>query len=400
MAAELEEILRIEGGQVLATLIRMTRDFELAEDAVQDAAIEAFDKWQDGLPANPGAWLTTVAKRKALDRIRKEAKRTAKETEALRLLDQAADVHDGPDDRLRLLFTCCHPTLSPDAQVALTLRTIGGLTTPEIARAFLVPESTMGQRISRAKKKIKVAAIPYRVPADHELPDRLGPVLAVLYLIYTTGHHAPVGAARGRVDLEDEAIRLTRLLVELMPDEAEAHGLLGLMLATTARRPARVEEDGSLVLLEQQERTRWDQAMLSEAAAEVARAMQAGRVGTHTLQASIALQHSTARSYEATDWDEIAELYRLLDTVEDSPVVKVNRSIAVGKASGPAAGLAVIEQVRGVDGWHLYWAAKASFLEELGRRPEALQALDFALACSMNDDDRVLLEGRRASLSA
>lgn len=399
MSTGVEEILRVEGGQVLATLIRMTRDFELAEDAVQDAAIEALDRWADDLPANPGAWLTTVAKRKALDRIRKESRRVDKETEAVRLLDQGAATDDGGDDRLRLLFTCCHPALAPDAQVALTLRTIGGLTTPEIARAFLVSEPTMGQRISRAKKKIKVAAIPYRVPADQELPERLDAVLAVLYVIYTTGHHAPIGSARGRVDLEDEAIRLGRLLALLMPDEPEAHGLLGLMLATSARRPGRMAPDGSLVLLEDQDRTTWDADLVAEATAEVDSAMQARRVGSYSLQAAVALEHSSAPRYGATDWTRIADLYGLLATVDDSPIVAVNRSVALAKADGPAAGLAVLEGVNGVDGWHLYWAAKASFLEELGHGQDAIEALDLALDCPMNDDDRALLEDRRSRLA-
>lgn len=398
MQPGLEEILRIEGGRVLATLIRMTRDFDVAEEALQEATIEALEKWGDELPDNPAAWLTTVGKRKALDRIRRESRRSNKESESMRLLDRSSPDESGIDDRLRLIFTCCHPALSPETQVALTLRTIGGLTTSEIASAFLVPEPTMGQRISRAKKKIKVAAIPYRVPEDSEMPARLEPVLLVLYLIFTTGHQAPTGRALSRVDLGEEAIRLGRLLAELMPDEPEVHGLLGLMLATDARRPGRVDERGGVLLLEGQDRSLWDREMADEAELEIELASRTGKPGPYALQAAISMAHTRAPTYEDTQWEEIVGLYRALFEVTGSSIVLVNRAIAESKLSGSEAGLAFLDQVSGLDTWHLYWSTRAALLTDLGRLEEAVEAYDRALACEMNNDDRELLEARRATL--
>lgn len=386
----------MEGGQVLATLIRLTGDFDLAEDALQDAALVALEQWADGVPANPGAWLTTVARNKALDRLRREARRQSKEVDAATTV-----LTDGPpdsdvDDRLRLMFTCCHPALSTEARIALTLRTIGGLTTVEIARAFLVSEITIGQRISRAKRKISLAGIPYRVPSDHELPNRLPAVLSTLYVIFTTGHHAPQGRLDARLDLADEALRLVRLLVGLMPDEPEAHGLLALMLATHARRRSRLDAEGGLVLMADQDRTQWDGDAIAEASAIVERSLRHRRPGPYQIQAAIACLHGHAASDAATDWNQIVDLYRALERLAPGPVITVNRAVAESKVFGPQAGLALLDRVTGVEGWHLYWSTRADLLGQLGRAHEAAGAYRLALACPMNDSDRRFLEKRLA----
>ena len=371
----LDDVLRLEGGQVLATLIRMTGDIGIAEDALQEAMIVAVERWSDtSMPENPGAWLTTTARNKALDRLRREARRSEKEREAVALLDRQLDEPNEPTDLLRLLFTCCHPALSAESQVALALRTLCGLTTPEIASVFLVQDSTMGQRISRAKKKIAMARIPYRVPADHELPDRLPPVLATLYLVFTTGHHAPSGALDSRVDLADEAIRLTRTLVSLMPDEPEAVGLLALRLASHDRRSARLGPDGSIVLLADQDRGRWDHAMIAEASGLVEGALRRRGAGEYRLQAAIACLHGLAPSFEETDWPQIAELYRLLESVRPTPVVRVNRAVAEAQAFGPDRGLRLMDGVDGVDDWHLYWSTLADFHRRLSDTRAAADA--------------------------
>lgn len=395
MSEDIAEIIRIEGGQVLATLIRLTRDFDMAEDALQDATLVALEKWTDsGLPDNPGAWLTTVARNKALDRMRRERARAEKESAASILLDEMSP---NRDDLLRLLFTCCHPALSEEARVALTLRTLGGLTTAEIARAFLVPDATMGQRISRAKKKIATARVPYRIPDDHELPDRLPAVLSVLYLTFTTGHHSPTGRLDARVDLEAEAIRLTRLLSDLMPDENEVIGLLALMLATHARASARVDEAGVAILLADQDRTKWDHAAIAEASELVDHALRRRNVGPYQVQAAISCLHGQAESDDDTDWRQIAELYRVLERMQPTSVVRVNRAVAVSKVDGAAAGLELLDGVAGLDRWHLYWATQAELLRQSGRPDEAVDALRRALECDMNDSDRALLEQRLTS---
>jgi RNA polymerase sigma-70 factor (ECF subfamily) len=394
----LDEVVRIEGGRVLATLIRLCGDFDLAEEALQDAVVVALERWpQTGLPDNPGAWLTTTARNKALDRLRRETHRSEKETEAFRMLAEPPDPPHS-DDRLRLIFTCCHPALSPAARVALTLRTIGGLTTTEIARTFLVPEPTMGQRISRAKRKIAVARIPYRVPEQHELVDRIPAVLAVLYLIFTTGHHAPGGRLDSRVDLAEEAIRLGRILVELMPDEAECQGLLSLMLATHARRDARLDPNGNLVLLPDQDRSRWDQAAITEAADTVDQVLRRGAIGPFQIQAAIACLHGLAGSDATTDWKQIVDLYRRLEQITPSPVVTVNRAVAEAKVFGPEAGLALLEQTTGVEQWHLYWSTMAALLRQADRIDGAVRAYRSALECEMNESDRRFLEGQLRSL--
>ncbi len=393
-----DEIVRIEGGRVLATLIRLTGDFGLAEDALQDAVVVALEQWnRSGPPDNPAAWLTTVARNKALDRLRREARRSHKETEAFQMLADPPGPPRG-DDRLRLIFTCCHPALAPATRVALTLRTIGGLTTTEIARAFLVPETTMGQRISRAKRKIAVAHIPYRVPASHELPDRLPAVLAVVYLIFTTGYHAPGGRLDSRVNLAQEAIRLGRLLVELMPDEPECLGLLALMLATHARRDARLDPVGNLVLLADQDRRRWDHAAIADAAEIVDQVLRRRAVGTYQIQAAIACLHSLADSDATTDWKQIVDLYRNLEQVAPSPVVRVNRAVAEAKVFGPETGLALLEQADGVERWHLYWSTVAALHRQAGRTDAAARAYRSALDCEMNETDRTFLEEQLQSL--
>ncbi|MGZ8785620.1 MAG: RNA polymerase sigma factor [Acidimicrobiia bacterium] len=394
----LDEVVRIEGGRVLATLIRLCGDFDLAEEALQDAVVVALERWpQTGLPDNPGAWLTTAARNKALDRLRREAHRSEKETEAFRMLaEPPAPPHS--DDRLRLIFTCCHPALSPAARVALTLRTIGGLTTTEIARTFLVPEPTMGQRISRAKRKIAVARIPYRVPEPHELVDRIPAVLAVLYLIFTTGHHAPGGRLDSRVDLAEEAIRLGRILVELMLDEAECQGLLSLMLATHARRDSRLDTNGNLVLLPDQDRSRWDHVAIAEAADTVDKVLRRGAIGPYQVQAAIACLHGLAGSDATTDWKQIVDLYRRLEQITPSPVVTVNRAVAEAKVFGPEVGLALLEQTAGVEQWHRYWSTMAAFLRQADRIDEADRAYRSALECEMNESDRRFLEGQLRSL--
>ena len=397
----LDQILRREGGQVLATLVRLTGDIGIAEDALQEAVIVAHSRWNDDdIPDNPAAWLTTTARNKALDRIRREARRTDKEREAVALLDQQlADEPNEPTDLLRLLFTCCHPALSQEAQIALALRTLCGMTTTEIAAAFLVQDSTMGQRISRAKKKIATAQIPYRVPEDHELPDRLPAVLEVLYLVFTTGHHATEGSLDSRVDLANEAIRLCRMLAELMPDEPEVHGLLALMLATHARRRARLAADGSIVLLADQDRSVWERAMIEEAAGLVEGSLRRREAGEYRIQAAIACLHGLAPTYEETDFEQIVQLYRMLEAIKPTPVVRVNRAVAEAQVSGPQRGLDLLEGISGLDTWHLFWSTKADFLRRLGQRDAAADAYRQALSCDMNETDRSFLEGRLASVS-
>lgn len=394
-------MLRVQGGRVLATLVRITGDFQLAEDALQDAVLVALEKWpRDGMPSNPAAWLTTAARNKAIDRIRREARRSDKEKEAVRLLDAVpVDPPDGKDDRLRLLFTCCHPALSMDARVALALRTIGGLTTTEIARAFLVPEPTMGQRISRAKKKIKAAHIAYRVPEDHELPDRLPAVLGAIYVVFTTGHHAPEGRLDARVDLSLESIRLARLLVELMPDVAECAGLLALLLATHARHAARLDAAGDLILLADQDRSLWDRAAIDEAGSIVDSALRRRSIGPYQVQAAIACLHGAAGSFGETDWPQIVSLYRRLEGLAPTAVVRVNRAVAEAQLGGPERGLALLDTVEGTDEWHLWWSARADFLRRLDRPEAAAAAYRRALDCSMNDSDRRFLERRLAEVT-
>jgi len=404
VSVSLEQMIRDEGGRVLATLVRLTGDITISEDAVQDAVVEALRRWPVvGVPDNPAAWLTAVARNRALDVLRREAKRTAKETDARLLDDVSASMRERTsdsmvrDDLLRLLFTCCHPALSVEGRLALALRTLCGLNTAEIAALFLVPEPTMGQRISRAKKKIATARIAYRVPADHELPDRLPAVLAVIHALLTAGHHAPVGALDARLDLGAEAVRLARLLHELMPDEPESTGLLALALATHARRAARLDQLGAVVLMADQDRSRWDHDEIAEAAALLDGAVLLRRPGAYQVQAAIACLHGTASTYADTDWEQIAGLYATLERFVPTAVVRVNRAVAVAEAAGAVAALVLLDELDAemIERWHLYWSTRAELLARLGRIDESRNAFDRALQCSPNDSDRAFLLARR-----
>jgi RNA polymerase sigma-70 factor (ECF subfamily) len=403
-ASDLDALFRRESGQVLATLIRVLGDFDLAEDALQEAMLAALERWPaEGLPDRPGAWLMTTARRKAIDHIRREAKRDDKHQAALILSDrgdEASEMSAIPDDQLRLIFTCCHPAIESEAQVALTLRTLGGLTTAEIARAFLVPEATMAKRLVRAKHKIRAAGIPYRVPPDHLLPERLPAVLAVLYLIFNEGYAATAGDTLVRHDLCSDAIRLARVLDELMPDEPEVHGLLALMLLHDARRGARVDSAGDMVLLADQDRSLWDHKQIAYGSRLVQQALRrsAGRdgAGPYQIQAAIAAVHDEATTAEVVDWEEIAALYGRLMRVAPSPVVELNRAVAVAMAEGPAHGLALIDGLgsTALADSHLFHAARADLLARLGRRDESAEAYRRALSRAATTAERRFLESR------
>jgi len=386
-AQRLAELVRTEGRRVLATLVRTTGSLTVAEDAVSDAVLAALETWpRTGIPDNPRAWLTTVARNKALDTFRREAARTPKEVAAMDLAALSGPPEppdDGvvADDLLRLVFICCHPALSTEAQVALALRTLCGLSTADVARLLLVPEATAGKRLTRAKQKIAAAHIPYRVPDAAELPTRLDAVATTVYLLFTAGHSG--GDAVVRPQLCDEALRLGRLLVGLLPDESSLQGLLALMLLTDARRGTRVDAAGHLVLLADQDRSRWNRVAIDEGArlVEVALRRSRLRAGRFELQAAIAACHATAPTWPDTDWDDIVALYDALLRVEDTPVVRLNRAVAVGERDGPAAGLALVDAIGGLGRWHRWHACRAELLTRLGRDADAEAARAAALAC-------------------
>jgi RNA polymerase sigma-70 factor, ECF subfamily len=398
---EIERVFREHHGRAVAVLVRLLGDIDAAEEAVQDAFLTAVQRWPvDGVPPSPAGWIVTTARNRAIDRLRRESSRVDRHRQAALLHDDTPATEEGPvpDDQLRMVFTCCHPALSTQAQVALTLRLLGGLSTAEIAAAFLVPETTMAQRLVRAKGKIRDARIPYRVPTEAELPDRLRPVLAVVYLVFTEGHTASSGDGLVRDDLRAEAIRLGRLLAELMPDEPEVTGLLALMLLTEARRPARVDADGDLVLLADQDRALWDPSLVAEGQALVRACLRRGRPGPYQLQAAINAVHSDAATAEDTDWRQVLALYDQLMAVASSPVVALNRAVAVAEVRGPAAALPLVEGLD-LDRLDVFHAVRADLLRRLGRRAEAADAYAAAVARAGNEAERRFLRRRLAELA-
>jgi RNA polymerase sigma-70 factor (ECF subfamily) len=397
--AAIGRIFREESARSLAALIRVFGDIDLAEDAVQEAFAVALRKWPgEGLPPNPGGWITTTARNRAIDRLRRESRGRELLSEVA-VLSPATDDPGTPeevgpvqDDRLRLIFTCCHPALSTEAQVALTLRLLGGLSTKEVARSFLVAEPTMATRLARAKRKIKAARIPYRVPEEHELPDRLRPVLAIVYLIYNAGLTSPAAPS-----LCSEAIRLARILAAVMPDEPEVAGLLALLLLTESRRASRMRPDGSLVLLGEQDRTRWDRALIEEGQAIVRRCLRRNRPGAYQLQAAINAVHADAPTAQQTDWQQIVALYDQLLAVAPTPVVALNRAIAIGEVRGPAAALALVDELD-MDNYYPFHATRADLLRRLDRSGEAAAAYERAAAMAPTDAERDFLRlGGRGS---
>jgi RNA polymerase sigma-70 factor (ECF subfamily) len=398
--SDVERIYREEYGRVVASLARRFGDIDLAEDAAAEALLVALERWPaDGIPPNPGGWLTTTAGNRAIDRIRRESHRDAKHRQAAMISDPEPHEPTGPvvDDRLRMVFTCCHPALAPEARVALTLRLLGGLTVAEVAEAFFVPETTMAQRITRAKRKIRDARIPYRVPQREDLPGRLGAVLAVVYLVFNEGYLATSGTDPVRADLTGEAIRLGRLLRELLPDEPEVAGLLALMLLTDARRESRVA-GGELVPLHEQDRGGWDRELVAEGHALVRECLARNRPGHYQLLAAINAVHTDAPTAADTDWAQVAALYAQLYAVSPSPVVALNRAVAVAELDGPEVALAEVDRLP-LTGYHAWHATRADLLRRLGRSAEARAAYDAAIEATANPAERAYLARRRDQLA-
>jgi RNA polymerase sigma-70 factor (ECF subfamily) len=397
LTGNVAEVFRREHGRAVAVLARRLGDLSLAEEAVQDAFIAALEHWpREGTPPSPAGWIITTARNRAIDRLRREASRDARQAAALQLWERDFEEHDVTDDRLRLMFTCCHPALAIEAQLALTLRLLGGLETAEIARAFLVSEPTMAQRISRAKAKVRAAGIPYRVPDAHELPDRLRGVLAAVYLIFNEGYSASAGESLQRVELVEEAIRLGRLLHELLPGEPEVRGLLALMLLNDARREARVDDAGNLVRLAEQDRGRWNTARIAEGQRLVRECLARNEPGPYQIQAAISAVHCDARSAEQTDWRQIVALYDLLMAISPNPVIALNRAVAVAEVEGAEKALVLVEELGvGLQRYHLWHAVRAELLGRVGREEEAASAYDAAIGLCQNEREREFLSKRK-----